>query len=1141
MLRCSRTTLFILVAFWAAGLSSAQDVFRLRTQEEVFTASSVRDTMFVLPVTWVEFDSIQVFRNHTRIAEYTHWRLMEPGNRIWIYTPLGPKDTLLIDYSYRSIPLYRTYARRSLRSLTNEPARLDTTRLVAALRPTHVSTEGWTRLNKSGSLIRSVQIGTGQDLELESALNLQIEGRIGKDIDVVAALTDQSTPIQPEGTTESINELEKVFVSIRSPHLAATLGDYTLELDGGRYDSYKRKLTGVMGEASYTDFQMVASGAVSDGEFTTNSFAGIEAVQGPYSLMGRNGEIGIVVLAGTEKVWLDGLLMRRGEGNDYTIDYASGEISFTPNRIISSDSRIVVDFEYANEDYERTYTAARIIAGAEDSRARVSASWIGESDDYNRPLGVALTEEDKESLRQAGDNPSLAVTFAGDSVGPKLGDYSRVDTLFEGISYSIFARMPRDSNDAPTGEWNLVFDEFGAGKGDYEATADNRGRTYFRWVGPGLGRYLPYKRIPLPEQQALADLRVEAKPVSGLAIGVEAASSRHNSNLLSQQDDADDDGYALAGHLEYDKLNPFLLGIRPYRLNFRNDIRYRNRDFSEITRSDEIEFDRDWDAIRSLNANETIIESKADVSPVRSLTVSGGIGLLDRETIQSSERYTGSIRFNPSERLSAFVSHLQLFSEDSTSGRKGDWIRQQGEVRGSRGRFSPRISLARERKRDETNSVFSGFRYLDYRTGMGIALPSHLGFDGEYGQRIDERLITETAYVDSATASTIAAEAYWRPPSIGWSKLRFVHREKDYAFNDTADVETDVGRLEALITPRSRVFEMNLTYEVAKSRTQDQVLLAIEVEPGTGTHRRGGEDEPSYVPDDQGDIILVSRNTGTFEPATELEFASLIWLRPDELNDESLSPLLRRLSTETEVTIEERSRLPLSARLLLLDQSQYRGDSTISGRITIRQDLHFDRLNRQLALRLRYRQFQSVENQILNGGQSRNRHEGSARIRAAYFSNLRGETETGLSRETISNISGLIPERDIDQWFIEQNSTLTLSRKWEIGLGLKASDTRDEQTRTQASLRELRPRGALSFSGKGRFDADVSWIRATSNKALIPFELGQGSNRGENYRWTLRGTYQLAQNFSGSLNYTGRRDAGEKTTHIGRVEVRAVF
>ena len=151
-----------------------------------------------------------------------------------------------------------------------------------------------------------MQVGTDQDLALESALSLQIDGRVGKNIDVVAVLSDQSTPIQPEGTTESLSELEKVYVSIRSPHLATTLGDYTVNLPGGQYDSYSRKLTGVFGEGNFSPISAFAGGAVSKGEYTTNSFNGQESNQGPYTLHGKNGEIGIVILAGTETVWLDG-------------------------------------------------------------------------------------------------------------------------------------------------------------------------------------------------------------------------------------------------------------------------------------------------------------------------------------------------------------------------------------------------------------------------------------------------------------------------------------------------------------------------------------------------------------------------------------------------------------------------------------------------------------------------------------------------------------------------------------------------------------------------------------------------------------------------------------------------------------------
>ncbi len=525
--------------------------------------------------------------------------------------------------------------------------------------------EGWSRLNKSGSLIRSVQVGTGQDLQLESALNLQIQGRVGRNVDVVAALTDQNTPIQPEGTTENLNELEKIFVSVRSPHFATTLGDYTLDLKGGQYDAYNRKLTGVLGEVNYPGVSASASGAVSRGQFTTNTLDGQEANQGPYPLRGRNGEINMVVLAGTEKVWLNGELMRRGEGNDYTVDYSAGEITFTARRVISSESRIVVDFEYASEDYERLYGAGRAAVNFGGDHIAGSATIISESDDRSRPVGLALTAADREVLARAGDNPDSAVVATADSIGFLGGDYIRADTTYAGVVYTIFRFVPRDSLNKPTGQWRVLFDDFGVGRGDYDAAANALGVTYFRWVGPQAGRYRPYRRLPLPERHSVADVRLRTSPLKGLTFSGEAAASQRDRNTFSRADDAANDGKALTALAALDREKPRLLFVTPYRITSDVRVRWRDRHFVELNRAPEVEFARDWNAALNAGTAETIREANLAVSPFSGATVRGGYGDLERTGGFSSRRRTAGLSALLLKQWNFSADHLTLESADS--------------------------------------------------------------------------------------------------------------------------------------------------------------------------------------------------------------------------------------------------------------------------------------------------------------------------------------------------------------------------------------------------------------------------------------------------------------------------------------------
>ena len=49
-------------------------------------------------------------------------------------------------------------------------------------------------------------------------------GKLSRDIDITAALTDENTPIQPEGNTQNLQEIDKVFVELRTPHVTTTFG-----------------------------------------------------------------------------------------------------------------------------------------------------------------------------------------------------------------------------------------------------------------------------------------------------------------------------------------------------------------------------------------------------------------------------------------------------------------------------------------------------------------------------------------------------------------------------------------------------------------------------------------------------------------------------------------------------------------------------------------------------------------------------------------------------------------------------------------------------------------------------------------------------------------------------------------------------
>ena len=445
-------------------------------------------------------------------------------------------------------------------------------------------------LNSKGSIIRGITFGNNQGSSVQSTMDMQISGKLSKDVSILASISDHNLPIQADGYTQTLDEFDKIYIQLNIKNNSILRAGHIDLLDENTYfGRFQRRSMGLQYETLFgkeNPTKINVSAGVARSEFHRIRFQGIEGNQGPYRLTVKNGETFITIISGSEQVYIDGVLMKRGENLDYIINYNTGEVTFTSFRPIYRQNFITISYNYTNRNYSRFLVTGGIQHQRE--RFKTGFNWFVETDNKNAPLSLNLSKEDEKILAEAGNNPDLMFAPSG-----KETEYDVNKILYKKVisGSSFYYEFSSNSEDIL---YEVAFTYFGQNQGDYRLKQTTNNGRVFEYVGLHMGDYSALRKLPSPQRSQVFSANAEYELEEG-KVGADFSLSNYDINLFSSIDNNENTGYAgrIFGAKSFKKNN--WIGTPSFEFQ-----RISNR-FHILDRINDVEFSRDFNLNQEFN------------------------------------------------------------------------------------------------------------------------------------------------------------------------------------------------------------------------------------------------------------------------------------------------------------------------------------------------------------------------------------------------------------------------------------------------------------------------------------------------------------------------------------------------------------
>ena len=701
-----------------------------------------------------------------------------------------------------------------------------------------------------GTFSRKVDLSSNASSSINGGLKLNIQGKILDDMTINAVLSDQNIAIQPQGNTKNLNEFDKLYIEINTPNSFIKVGDIDYKNLNSKYQNHNRRLEGINFSSNFSKFKINGTIGNARGKFNSVNFNGEDQNQGPYPLYGLDGSRKILITPDSESIWINGKKIKRGESNDYLINYNNSEITFTPMQTIDNNTRIYVEYEYHDFGYQRDFLSSSIDSKALNKKFNFKINFISEKDraleSNSLILNNFLPENHESNYLILNDNHLSTI----DSIG-KYIIISNPDNLND----SIYYYSPNSLNI----KYKVTFINYGS-EGDYLKKINEKGKVYFEYVNlidrkNHIELYSPYKKNILPKSHNVTSLVGNYKINKKSELKIEFANSYLNENISINFPTNN----GIASNISF--ISRFDLPLHIGELSILSDLKNSGKNFFSHQNNIDIEFWRernlnknDWDLILNKglgyksNNIKVLLEKKKKY--FSSLTIGN-----HSDYYQKSKNFDFSSSYNNN-----FFNYLNFnysqANRHSFYSNNSNWIRKQIEVKLFNNSLSPIIGY-NEEIRTNDRKFYESTISLELKKKL---ITSNLGF------------IKRDDFIQKNTSFDLLSSSFLSQLKVN-SKLNkyingsliFKNHIKNFKNKNNLNYNLSKGFLKYI--SKNRITNGSFDFLLERNLFEEKITIYEFIGKGLGNHRYDINSE-IYLPDQVGDYFAYNVPSGIRTPST---------------------------------------------------------------------------------------------------------------------------------------------------------------------------------------------------------------------------------------------------------------------------------